>query len=312
MRGVLLTVPVAAALAAGGARDARACSCVAGALAHPAPGAADVPRNTVILWSAIESDPPVLRRADGGEPVAIALEERRYDNYYGPVWLGRPEALLEPAIGYQICAVVGGVEICTGFTVGSQVDEVTPQLAAPTALHAQRLRNIDGECDARCWGSPSDALILDHAPASEAGYAVIEVRRQKYDELSWSFLRPVDPSDQRTQVFNTYCGPSVISLEEGVVYCSRMTELDGAGNLGATTAEMCGAATTCQTERCDVPFDGTCPALAAPDAGPPAAETTEAGGCAASGGANTGLFAALLPLLVLVLRRRRARSSSTP
>ena len=309
MRAALLTVPVAVALAASGAGDARACSCVAEALSHPRPDAVDVPRNTVILWSAIDSDAPVLRRAGGGEQVTLDLEERRYDNYYGPVWLGRPAALLEAGAEYEICALVGGTESCSGFTVGSEVDEVTPELAAPTALYAQRLRNVDGECDARCWGSPSDALILDHAPASESGYAVIEVRREKYADLAWSFLRPVDPADQRTQVFNTYCGPSIISLEEGVVYCSRMTELDGAGNLGATTAEMCAAATTCETERCDAPFDGTCPALPEPDAGPVAGDPTETGGCAVAGQGAAATTVAFLLLLAALLRPRRRRST---
>ena len=302
---MLLTVPVAAALAAGGAREARACSCVASALAHPAAGAAQVPRNTVILWSAIDSGAPVLRPVEGGAPVELELETRRYDNYYGPVWFGRPIGLLAAETAYEICAQVGGLETCSSFTVGSEIDEVTPELSAPTALYAQRLRNIDGECDARCWGSPSDALILDHAPASEAGYAVIEVRRQAYTDLSWSFLRPVDPADQRTQVFNSFCSPSVISLQEGVVYCSRMTELDGAGNFGVQSAEMCGAATTCETESCEVPFDGTCPALAPPDAGPAAPETTEAGGCAAAGGAAKPGFLGAFLLALMLLRRRR-------
>jgi hypothetical protein len=314
VRAALLMVVCAAAVhvAAGGTMDARACSCVAEALAHPANGALEVPRNTVILWSALESQAPVLRHAGGGAEVALALEEHRYDNYYGPVWLGRPDGLLEDGASYEICALVAGAESCSGFTVGSAVDEDMPELAAPTALHAQRLRNVDGECAARCWGSPSDALILDHAPASEAGYAVIEVRREEYpDDLSWSFLRPVAPEDQRTQVFNSYCGPSVISLEEGVVYCSRMTALDGAGHLGAPTAEMCGAATTCQTERCDAPFDGTCPALAAPDAGPDQpVETTEAGGCAAAGksGAGSIWWLAVLGLLLVDIRSIMRRS----
>ncbi len=301
MRAALVTV-VGVAIAAGGAREARACSCVAGALAHPRAGAVEVPRNTVIMWSALDSGQPVLRRAGSGESVGLALEERRYDNFYGAVWLGRPDGLLEAGASYQICALVAGSESCSAFTVGSAVDEQMPELAAPTALYAQRLRNVDGECDARCWGSPSDALILDHAPASEAGYAVIEVRRQEYADLSWSFLRPVDPADQRTQVFNTFCGPSVISLEEGVVYCSRMTALDGSGNLGATTAEMCGEATTCETARCDAPFDGTCPALAQPDAGATEPEDSgaEAGGCSATG-AGTGGAGALFLLLVASL-----------
>lgn len=305
VRAALLTVVGASVLlAAGGARDAHACSCVAEALAHPAAGAVDVPRNTVILWSALDSAAPVLRRAGDGEEVALALEEQRYANYYGPVWLGRPDALLEAGASYEICALVGSTESCSGFTVGDGLDEDMPELAAPTALHAQRLRNVDGECGALCWGSPSDALILDHAPASEAGYAVIEVRRQEYDELSWSFLRPIDPADLRTQIFNTFCGPSVISLEEGVVYCSRMTALDGAGHLGTPTGEMCGQATTCQTERCDVPFDGTCPALAAPDAGPEEpVERAEAGGCTASSLGSP--WAALAALAILLLRRRR-------
>lgn len=303
VRAVLLTVPVAAAMAAGGARDARACSCVAAALAHPAADAVDVPRNTVFLWSSLDSGEPFLRRAGTGERVALALEERHYDNYYGPVWLGRPDALLEAGASYEICAVVSGSESCSGFTVGSAVDEETPQLAAPTALHAQRLRNVDGECDARCWGSPSDALIIDHAAASEPGYAVIEVRREKYADLSWSFLRPVDPADQRTQVFNTFCGPSVISLEEGVVYCSRMTALDGAGNQGATTAEMCGEVTTCETARCEAPFDGTCPALAPPDAGPsqPDDSGADAGGCSAAAAGSPGWAALLLAIIFLPL-----------
>lgn len=303
---MLLTVPAAAALLAGAPGDAAACSCVAGALAHPWPGAVDVPRNTVILWSAIDSQAPILRPAGGGEPVALALEERRYDNYYGPVWYGRPAALLDEGASYQICALVGGTESCTGFTVGSAIDEVAPELAAPTALHAQRLRNVDGECDARCWGTPSDALILDHAPASEAGFAVIEVRRQEYSDLAWSFLRPIDPADDRTQVFNTFCGPSVISLEEGMVYCSRMTALDGAGNLGATTSEMCGAATTCETSFCEAPFDGTCPALPAPDAGPVAEEPADSGGCAVSGegGQPAVPFLFLAALAGLAIRRR--------
>lgn len=305
MRAVLLTVPVAAALAAA-ARDAAACSCVAGALAHPWPGAVDVPRNTVILWSAVESEAPILRLAGGDQPIAVDLEERRYDNYYGPVWFGRPAALLDEGASYEICAQVGGAESCTGFTVGSAIDEVAPELSAPTALHAQRLRNIDGECDARCWGSPSDALILDHAPASEAGFALIEVRRQEYADLAWSFLRPIDPADQRTQVFNTFCSPSVISLQEGMVYCSRMTALDGAGNLGATTSEMCGAATTCETSLCESPFDGTCPALATPDAGPVVEDSSESGGCAVGGGqANVSL---VLVLGALMIVRRRGRS----
>lgn len=306
---MLLTVPVAASLVAGGARDAEACSCVAGALAHPGAGAVEVPRNTVILWSAIDSEAPVLRRAAGGAEVAMTLEERRYDNYYGPVWVGTPDGLLEAGAGYQICALVGGAESCSGFTVGAAVDDQMPELAAPTALHAQRLRNVDGECDARCWGSPSDTLILDHAPASEAGYAVIEVRREEYADLSWTFLRPVDPADQTTQVFNTFCGPSVISLEEGVVYCSRMTVFDGAGNLGATTAEMCGEATTCETARCESPFDGTCPALAPPDAGPEQpVDSAEAGGCAVSGGGSPGpVFLAAAGLVLAATRRRRPR-----
>lgn len=301
---MLLTVPAAAVLAAGGGRAAEACSCVAGALAHPWPGAVEVPRNTVILWSAVESEAPILRRAGGGEAIAVDLEERRYDNYYGPVWLGRPAALLDAGASYEICALVGGAESCTGFTVGNAIDEVAPELAAPTALYAQRLRNIDGECDARCWGTPSDALILDHAPASEAGFAVIEVRRQEYSDLAWSFLRPIDPADQRTQVFNTFCSPSVISLEEGMVYCSRMTALDGAGNLGATTSEMCGAATTCETSLCEAPFDGTCPALAMPDAGPAATDTEEAGGCAVGGGRGE-LVLVLAALAGLGFGRRR-------
>ncbi len=307
MRGVLLTVPVVAALATAGGRDAEACSCVAGALAHPTPGAVGVPRNTVILWSAVESKAPIVRLAGGGEEIAVDLEEQRYDNYYGPVWLGRPAALLDEGASYEICALVGGSESCTGFTVGSAIDETAPELAAPTALHAQRLRNVDGECDARCWGTPSDALILDHAPASEAGFALIEVRREEYTDLAWRFLRPIDPADERTQVFNTFCSPPVISLEEGMVYCSRMTEMDGAGNLGARTSEMCGAATTCETSFCESPFDGTCPAIPTPDAGPVPEETTDSGGCAQAGGASGGghLFVLALAGLGFFMRRRR-------
>jgi hypothetical protein len=310
VRAVLLTLAVAAALAAGGG-DAEACSCVAEALAHPVNGAVAVPRSTVVMWSAIDSQPPVLRRDGTGEEVAVDFEELRYDNYYGPVWLGRPAALLEDGAAYEICALVGGVESCSGFTVGSAIDEVTPELAAPTALYAQRLRNVDGECDARCWGTPSDALIIDHAPASEPGFAVIEVRREEYTDLAWSFLRPVDPADERTRVFNTYCGPSVISLEEGTVYCTRMTEMDGSGNLGATTSEMCGATTTCQTERCDVPFDGTCPALSAPDAGPvePDSDSASAGGCAVTGRGGGAAVFLLTAAAFAGLRRRRPRPS---
>jgi hypothetical protein len=310
VRAVLLTVPVAAALAAGG-RDAEACSCVAEALAHPVDGAVGVPRSTIVMWSAIDSEAPVLRRDGTGEEVAATFEERRYDNYYGPVWLGRPAALLEDGGAYQICALVGGIESCSGFTVGSAIDEVTPELAAPTALYAQRLRNVDGECDARCWGTPSDALIIDHAAASEAGFAVIEVRRQEYSDLAWSFLRPVDPADERTQVFNTYCGPSVISLQEGHVYCTRMTEMDGSGNLGATTSEMCGAASTCETERCEAPFDGTCPALSEPDAGPAAtgSESESAGGCAVTGRGGGAVVFLLIAAVFDLGRRRRPRPS---
>jgi MYXO-CTERM domain-containing protein len=303
VRGVVLTV--AAVLAAGGGGEAEACSCVAGALAHPVAGAVDVPRNTVILWSAVESEAPIVRRA-GGEEIAVDLEERRYDNYYGPVWLGRPAALLEAGASYEICALVGGSESCSGFTVGSAIDETAPELAAPTALHAQRLRNIDGECDARCWGTPSDALILDHAPASEAGFALIEVRREEYADLAWSFLRPIDPEDQRTRVFNTFCSPPVISLEEGMVYCSRMTAIDGAGNLGATTSEMCGAATTCETSLCEAPFDGSCPALATPDAGPHPDDSADTSGCAVAGRGHSLL--AVLGFGALGFLRRRRRS----
>lgn len=299
------------ALVAATPRQADACSCAPESpFLSPVDGAIGVPRNAIVAVLVYSGTlPEQLAITEAATGAAVAADVEVIDHVAGYVTrllIARPREPLAAATEYRISISEGGWEPGT-FVTGDALDQDAPVFAGLSALQADTTAyDSGGGCVSSCV-EPRDervqAIELSFPdPGSDVAFMTLALRREGDAEpLTVAPIRRLPAGFVRTLGFHSCDSVLAPALEPGQVYCGQLTAYDAAGNISASGAEVCSAASEC-AQRLE---DESCwPNTSCNGSGPV--------GCSAEADRRDGwpgaLLAAMASLLVLGRLGRRART----